>query len=263
MHYTVPQIQEYHRLHYPPNNVVGIIVGDFESADAKKLLDKYWGQIPSGPTPPQPDMFEIPQHGERRVLLKRQAELPMLFAAYHIPPETDPDIPALEVLSKVLSHGQSSRLYQRLVYKEQAARFAGGSVDDHIGPSIFMFYLGMKQGKPIEDGEKSLWEEVERLRNESITENELIKAKNQNEAEMIGGLSKTFERAQTLGEYEIGYGDYKKFGEEADAVSKVTAADVQRVAKKYLDPDQRTVLIVVPTQETENADPATMQKGSH
>ncbi|MDK9698904.1 MAG: insulinase family protein [bacterium] len=247
--YSLEDVQEYYRLHYAPNNVVGIIVGDFKLEQAMKLAEKYWGKIPAQPTPPAPKMVEVPQKGERRIQFKRPAELPMLFAAYHIPPQTDPDIPALEVLSRILSSGQSSRLYQRLVYKEQMVRFAGGAADNRIGPGQFGFWMGMKQGSNMDDAEKILWEEVERLRTEPVTESELMKAKNQLEAGQIGGLASSMSRAMRLGSYENGYGDYRKLGERAAALRAVTAEDVKRVAKKYLDPDQRTVLVVVPTKD--------------
>ena len=259
MSYSVDDIREYYQLHYSPNNVVAVVVGDFHAADAIRLFEKYWGKIPAQPTPKPPLMVEVPLNGERRIMYHRKAELPMLMSGYPIPEQTHEDLPALDVLSRVLSGGQSSRLYKRLVYQEQLARYAGGSTDDRLGPGKFEFYMGMKQGKPIEQGEKVMWEEVERLRNEPVTEAELVKAKNQIEAGSVYVLWSTESRARLLGGYETGYGDFHKFVERQEALQRVTAADVQRVAQKYLDPNKRTVLILVPTKD-EGAEGATTKE---
>ncbi len=253
--YSLEDVKEYYRLHYSPNNVVAVIVGDFKAPEAIKLFEKYWGKIPAQPTPPPPVMQELDQRGERRVTYKRQAELPLLMAAYQIPDQTHPDQAALEVLSLVLSGGQSSRLYQRLVYKDKLARFAGGSSDTRIGPSMFIFFLAMKQGKSLDKGEAAMWEEVEKVRNEPITENELNKARMQLEAGIIGSLDKSENRAKLLGAYETGYGSYMKLADDIESLNKVSIADVQRVAKKYLNPDKRTVLTVIPTQDEEETAP--------
>jgi len=244
--YSLSDIHEYYRLHYAPNNVVGVIVGDFESDKAVKLVKKYWGKIPSQPTPPAPNMDEIPQRGERRIIHKYPTELPLLYASFRIPPFDHPDLPALEIVSRALSHGQSCRLFQRLVYKDQTARYALGELLPLVGPGLFIFLVALQPEAPLEKVENSLWEEVERIRNEGISVEELEKAKNQLETEQIGELETTSGIASLLGHFEADGGDYKKSTLYLDRIRKVKNEDVLRVAKEYMQADGRTVVTVIP-----------------
>lgn len=251
LNYSLSDVQEYYKLHYSPNNVVAVLVGDFKSEDAISKFEKYWGRIPSQPTPPPPVMVEVPQSGEKRIIYKRQAELPYLFAAFQIPEMHHPDAPALQMLSIILSSGQSSRLYQRLVYQEQIARFAGGNADLNQGPGMFTFYVHLKPDADLQKAETILWEEIEKLRNQPPTENELVKAKNRYENNLIRGLNSTMSRAFLLGNAEANYGDYRKILDQIELYENVTANDIMRVTKTYLHPDKRTVLFVIPTNSTE------------
>lgn len=247
LNYSLDDVQQYYKLRYSPNNIVAIVVGDFKAEDAISKFEKYWGKIPAQHTPAQPKMVEIPQFGEKRIDYKRPAELPYLFASYQIPEQNHSDIPALQILSSILSSGQSSRLYQRLVYKEKIARYAGGSADMRMGPSMFMFYMALRPNVDVKKAEEILWDEVEKIRQTPPSESELVKAKNKNENRMVGGLSSTMSRAFLLGSTEVRYGDYRKLTQNIEALENVTANDVMRVAKKYLNPDTRTVLNLIPT----------------
>ncbi len=246
--YTLADVQEYYRLHYAPNNIVGVIVGDFESSKALRLVRKYWGKIPPQPTPPAPPMIEIEQKGERRIEFKYPSELPMIYASFRMPPFDHPDIVPLNVVARVLSRGQSSRFYQRLVYQDRMALFAEGDILSLIGPGLFIFSLGMTPGYELAQGERAMWEEVERVRAEGISEAELQKAKNQLETEMVGELVTSRGIASELGRYEADGGDYRKATAYLDGIRRVTNKDVIRVAQKYLNPDLRTVVLVIPTK---------------
>ncbi|MCX7834993.1 MAG: insulinase family protein [bacterium] len=252
LNYSLQDVQEYYRLHYSPNNIIAVLVGDFKAEEAIAKFEKYWGKIPSQPTPPPPLMVEVPQTGEKRIIYKRQTEVPYLFAAFQIPEMTHPDIAALEILSMILSSGQSSRLYQRLVHQEQIARFAGGDADTKLGPGMFTFYVGLKPNSDLQRAESILWDEIEKIRSSLPSESELVKARNRYENNLIRGLNSTMSRAFLLGTAEAKYGNYRKILEQIEAYEKVTAQDIQRVANEYLHPDKRTVLMVIPNNHTSN-----------
>lgn len=154
----------------------------------------------------------------------------------------------MHVLSRILSGGQSSRAYQRLVYNEQIALFAAGEYGPREQAGIFYAYAAMQPGHATADGEKSLYDEIEKLKTEPVSENELLKAKNQLEAEFFRGSQSISQKADRLGYYETILGDYRRAFEEAEKFAAVTAEDVMRVAKKYLNERNRTVVTVIQEQ---------------
>jgi zinc protease len=243
---TLDDCKEYFRVHYAPNNVTLVIVGDINPKKAVKLVRKYFGKIPAQKQPHQEITVEPEQKGERIVYVKRQAQLPMLMAGYHIPQMAADDIYPLRVLSKILSDGESSRLYQRLVYKEQTALYAGGQVDETQDPGIFYIWCYMNLGRTIEEGKRMLFEEIGKFALQEVSDQELQKAKNQLEADFIFSLQTNMYKGLKLGDYQVRAGDYKKLFEAVDKLQKVTKEDIMMVAKKYLVEDNRTVAILVP-----------------
>ncbi len=243
---TLEDCKKYYRTNYAPNNVTIVVVGDIEVEKTIKWIKKYFGKIPSQ-EPPQPvRTVEPPQKGERVVYLKRQAQLPMLFAGYHIPEMINDDIYALQVLQKIMSDGRSSRLYKKLVYEEQIALYAGGGILDTEDPGLFFLYLGMNPGYDIDTGKGMLFSEVDRFASEEVTDRELQKARNQLEADFIFGMQTNMRKGLQLGDYQVRGGDYRLLFEAADKYQAVTKDDIIRVAKEYLNPDNRTTVILVP-----------------
>ncbi|NQS99023.1 MAG: insulinase family protein [candidate division Zixibacteria bacterium] len=245
---TLEDCREYHRIHYAPNNITLAIVGDFDTKKALKMVKKYYGKIPAQEPPPPVSTVEPPQKGERIAYVKRMAQLPMLFAGYHIPEMIHEDIPPLQVMQKILSDGRSSRLYKRLVYEEQVALYAGGFVDELEDPGLFNVYCAMNAGHEIDEGKRLLFEEIERFAKEEVSDKELQKAMNQLEADFVFGLQTNMRKGLSIADYAVRAGDYKKIVEAYKKLQSVTKEDIMRVAEEYLVEDNRTVIILVPEE---------------
>ncbi len=243
---TLEECQEYHRIHYAPNNATVVIVGDFQTAEALKLLEKYYGKIPRQEPPPPISTVEPPQRGERKVYLHRRAQLPMLFAGYHIPAMKDDDMPALQVAQKILSDGESSRIYQKMIYQDQIALYAGGSADESKDPGLFYAYCGMNIGHDIEEGEKELFEILEGMAQNPPTLDELQKAKNQLEADFIFGMQSNMSKAMNLGLSQTVAGDWRELLKKAQKYQEVTPEKVVEVVARYFNPNNRTTVILIP-----------------
>jgi zinc protease len=192
---------------------------------------------------------EPKQLGERRIIVKKQAELPAVFAGYHTPDIKHPDSYALEVLQGILSSGKSSRLYKSLVYEQQLALYAGGDYDNIANdPNLFYVYAGVMPGKTTEEVEKALYAEIEKLKTSPVTDEELLKAKNQIEASFIMGQDSIFYQAMLLGQFDT-VANWKVLEKYVENIRAVTKEDVQRAAKEYFSADNRTVGILVPVKE--------------
>ncbi len=253
--YRMDDLQWFHKTYYAPNNATAILVGDFDPDEAIALVEKYHGPIPPQPLPVEAQTQEPPQRGERRIEFRRPAQLPFLFAAYHTPEASHEDIPALRVVEKILSDGESSRLYKKCVYEEQVARFAGGSLYELAQPGLFMVYIGVNAGRELDEAEEILFSTIEEMGTSPVTDMELQKAKNQLEADFYFNLQTNYGKASSIGEACMLYdGDYDMAMRQFEATRSVTAEDVQRVVAKYFRAVNRTTLILVPDSETEPVD---------
>lgn len=245
---TRDDLYRYYRTYYAPDNATLVVVGDFDTKKLFPMIEKYFGSIPRGPGVPKVGAIEPAQTGERRIVVKKQAELPAVFAGYHTPDLKHPDSYALEVLQAVLSSGKSSRLYKSLVYEKQLALYAGGDYDDVSNdPDMFYVYAGVMPGKTTEEVEKGIYAEIDKLKTTPVTDEELQKAKNQIETGFIMGQDSIFYQAMLLGEYES-VASWKLLNTYLDGIRAVTKEDVQRVAKQYFSEDNRTVGILIPTK---------------
>jgi zinc protease len=243
---TRDDLYNHYRTYYAPNNATLIVVGDFETKALLPQIEKYFGRIPRGPAVPKVTAIEPKQLGERRIIVKKQAELPAVFAGYHTPDVKHPDSYALEVLQGILSSGKSSRLYKSLVYEKQLALYAGGDYDDIANdPNLFYIYAGVMPGKTTEEVENALFAEIDKFKTALVTDEELQKAKNQIEASFIMGQDSNFNQAMLLGQYET-VANWRLLEKYVADIRVVTKEDVQRVAKEYFSEDNRTVGILVP-----------------
>ncbi len=239
---------KHYRTYYAPNNATIVVVGDFRSDKALALIEKHFGAIPRGPDVPKVGAVEPKQLGEKRAIVKQEAELPALYAAYKTPNLTSRDSYALNVLQGILSSGKSSRLYRSLVYDKQIALYAGGDYDDvSTDPNLFTLYAGIMPGKTTEEVEKALYAEIDRFKNEPVTDEELQKAKNQAEAMFIMSQDSVFYQAMLLGQFET-VASWHYLERYLDGIRAVTKDDIQRVAKEYFVEDSRTVGILVPVK---------------
>ncbi len=242
--FTPEAVSEYYRTHYRPNNAVLVIVGDFQTDAALALVRKYFGPLPAGPPPPPVISQEPPQKGERRVLLKEAGTTAHLQFLYHIPPGRHPDFYALAVLDAILTEGKSSRLYRALVETELAASQTS-YLSRRLDAGWIMFYLTARDGVPHEKIERAFGEAIERVQAEPISDFELQKAINQVRAELTFAQDSVSGLARMIGSLELTMA-HRGLAPYLDRIRQVTGADVQRVARHYLSPDNRTVGWFIP-----------------
>jgi zinc protease len=244
---TVADLKAFYDRYYQPGNAILVLVGDFDTAAVMQEVETAFGPIPPGPPPVAPRFAEPPQHGERRIALRREAQLPFVYVAYHTPTLDDPDGHALEVLAQLLAGGKSSRLYRSLVQERRVALYAGASYDsDAEDPSLFTLYGAIQPGHTTGEWQSLVATELWRLAEEPVPERELTKAKNQIEAQFVFAQDSVFYLAMTLGRlYTTGRG-IADLNAYLPRIRAVTAADVQRVARTYFRPDQHTVGILIP-----------------
>ncbi len=240
------EMVRYFRTYYAPNNCILVLVGDFKTAAAVADIQRAFGGIPAQPVPPEPVDSEPEQRGERRVEVRYPAETETFVAGYKAPAVTNPDVFVLDVISAILSGGESSRLHQALVYERQIALEASTSFFAQLQPGLFECQVQMKPGLPARDGEAALDSVLRAFVAEGPTPRELQKAKNLLEANFIKQLTTNNGVGQTLGYYEHVFGDYRRMFEAVDRYRAVTAEDCRRVAKDLFDSRRRTVAVVVP-----------------
>ena len=244
---TVDDVASFFKTYYAPNNAVVAIVGDVDTKATLEKVRKYFEGIPSQPAPPAVDMTEPPQKAERRTTIEDPlARLPRLDMAYKIPPAGSPDSDALSVLSTILSGGRSSRLYESVVRQKQLSSGVNAGAQQSRGPGLFRFIGTPLPGKTPAELEAAIDEEIARIQSAPIEDWELQKARNSARASFIGGLGSALNRAIQLSENALAFDDPGRINTRAAEIAKVTAADVQRVAKQYLVETNRTVVVTMP-----------------
>jgi len=240
-------VQEFFDTYYTPNNAVLSISGDFDVEEAMQLVEKYFGAIPAGPTRPYSEPAPPQQTSERvETMFDTNATLPAFHVAYQIPPNRSPDHYALEMLAIVLGDGESSRLYQSLVKQKEICQDIAIGTDDRRGPDMFSVWAVMASGHAPAEAQKIIFAALESIAREGVTARELEKAKNRMRANFVFGLQSNMARSQRLAEFELYWGDANLLKSELDHYLAVSMEDVQRVAKTYFRPSNRTVLDVQP-----------------
>jgi zinc protease len=244
--FTLEDLKAHYRTYYNPVNTILIVVGDFKRQELLPKIEKAFGSIPKGIAPSQEKDVDPTQTGERRVFMKKEAQLPYIVMGYHVPNLREQDSYALEVIASLLSAGKSSRLYQSLVREKRLVL----SVDADQSllsrdPGLFYLSAELLPGKEVAEVEKALDQEVERLKKEFVGAHELEKAKNQIEASFIFGQDSLFYQGLLLAQHEIAL-TWRAIDNYLPSVRKVSPEEIQRVAKKYLIPDNRTVGILIP-----------------
>jgi zinc protease len=244
---TREDLKRHYDTYYVPNNATLIVVGDIKADALLPTITRLFESIPKGPTPPQQVVAEPEQKGERRIIVKREAQLPFVMAGYRTPNFSDTDSYPLMILESILSHGKSSRLYRSLVYEQKQALAVGAEYSLlRTDPELFYVYAVVRPGRNVEDVEQVLYREIAKLQADPPSAKELARAKNQVEAAYVFGQDSNFRQAMLLGEAEsIGAG-WRHVGRFLERIRGVTAQDVQRVAKRYFVQDARTVGILLP-----------------
>jgi zinc protease len=243
---TPDEIRAFYKTYYVPNNAIIAAVGAFRADDALEKIKRRFGRIPRGKVPPPMLAVEPLQNGERRVIVKKQAELPIVYMAWHVPNYSSDDSVPLEVLSTILAGGRASRLYRDLVYQRQLALEAGGDNSYFsVDPSLFWFWATPMPGQTPEKLETELSAHMERLKTEPVTDEELTRAKNQIEAAFVYQEDSIHQRASLLARFEL-IGGYAMKDSFLAKVRAVTAADLTRVARTWFDPDKKSVGVLLP-----------------
>jgi zinc protease len=247
--WTMADLKHHWSMGYAPNNCVMVVAGDVTEAEILALAKKYMEPIPRRDPPPPVRTKEPEQKGERRVQLERPVQVPSMMVGYHVPDAKHADQPALAVLNQVLAGGRASRLHQRLVEKDQLALTAMAYGQESLDPGLWVFFLQPRAGVEMAKLEAGLFDELERARREPPTAEELDAARNR----LLAGFYRTMKtiagKANFLGQFEIMQGDAGQISAYRARIEKVTAADLQRVAKAYLAARNRTVATLVPEKK--------------
>jgi len=244
---SLKDVQDFHSTFYRPDNATIVVVGDFDPKQLNAWVDKYFASIPKPDRPlPRVQVKEPPRKSESRVTGYGSNDLPAVGLTYLTPRQADPDSDALRVVDAILSAGESSRLYNALVYTQQLAAEVDASADVREDVSLFYIIGILSEGKKPEDVEKSLLAEIKKLQDTPVSAAELDKAKNQIITDQLRQRETSNGKAQALGEAAVLLGDPNRVNTDLDKLQAVTAADVQRVMKKYFTDANRMVLYYLP-----------------
>jgi len=252
----IEKLREFYDTFYWPNNATVTIVGDFQPEKALALVKKLYGVYPKSPKPiPQPYTEEPAQDGPRRLLVKRPGELGVVAIAHKITAATHPDYPAISLLSAILADGKNSRLYKAITDKNLSTGVSNDVGYNH-DPSLHILFLPLAPGIKHEDVEKAALQEIERLKKDGVTAEELQAAIAKTLADATFARDGSFSVAGQLNE-SIAVGDWSLYYRLEDATRKVTREDIQRVAKSYFNEDQSTTGWFVPTTGSATASAST------
>jgi predicted Zn-dependent peptidase len=263
---TIDDVREFFRIYYAPNNAVITVVGDFDNAEARALVEKYFSNIPAQPKPPRVDVSEP----EEITLLEETfhdplAPAPAFVLGWKIPERRTPDFYALSLAGTLLFEGDSSRLYQKLVKGDESVVSIEGGIDERRGPSALYIFALPKPGEEVGTIRDQIFEEINRIATAGPTEAEMEKLRNSLCNDAVRGRQSTMYRAQRLAEFALYDSDPRLIDVELDHYLSVTADDIKRNVARYLDVSNRVVLDIVPAasaEEAEGATPASAQPPS-
>jgi predicted Zn-dependent peptidase len=254
---SLADFAEFFEMYYSPSNAVIAIAGDIDEKTTLAKVRKYFEDIPAGPPTPRLDTAEPPQKEERRVELKDPlARLTLVDVAYQVPGGLSPDVDALSALSSVLGAGRSSRLYDSIVRQQQIAVQTYSGMQQGKGPGLFYLEAMVAPGKNAADVEKALYAEVDKVQNGPIQDWELEKARNAARRTLVSNLRSSLQRAILLARYSVYFDDPAIINTRYERIASLKIEDLQRVARQYLVPTNRTVAVTIPAKQ---AGPA--QKG--
>jgi zinc protease len=237
---TVEEQQVYYRRFYHPNNAVLVITGDFDTEAVLKKVDRAFGSIPAGPQPSPMHLLEPPQRGERRLVVRWRSKVPRLAIAYHSPQIAAQDTYALQVLAVILAEGKASRLYQRMVEREQTVTFVSAEYGESKDPTLFHIRAEARGDHSIDAVEASIHDELASISRNGVSARELDRAKHQIEAHFILSRERTLDQAILFGQIETLYG-LEYIDSYLPRIDAVSIADVSDVCSRYLNENNRTV----------------------
>lgn len=247
---TRPQAEEFFRKHYVPASLTAVIVGDVDPHQAVEWAELYFGRIPARPKPDPLVTVEPRQEGERRATVYAQSQ-PVLLIGFHKPSAVDRDDAVFDAVQDVLASGRTSRLYRSLVQDRKIAAAAGGfpGFPGNKYPNLFLFFAFTAPGHTNEENEKAMLAEIDRLKDELVSDEELSRVKARAEADLVDGLDSNAGLANQLAVYQVLTGDWRNLFQRIQAIDRVTKEDIQRVAKQYFTTSNRSVAYLLPPEE--------------
>ncbi len=247
--FSATDAERFFHNYYVPSNMVVAVVGDIKTAQALPILETYFSRLPSRPKPDESPTIEPPQQSEREVVL-REASQPIYIEGYHRPDYRDPDDAVYDAISDIMSNGRVSRLYRSLVRDKKiaadAAGFSGWPGSKY--PHLFAFYAVPVPGHTNDEVRDAVRAEIERLKTQDVTDEELMMFKSRAKADLIRGLGNNSGLATQLAIFQARFGDWRELFRQLDRYDKVSKADIRRVANKTFKPENRTVGIIESTR---------------
>jgi predicted Zn-dependent peptidase len=231
--------------YYVPSNMVVAVVGDIDPATAMPIIEKYFGKIPSHEKPDDRTTMEPPQNSERRVVLHEPTQ-PLYLEGYHRPDYRDKDDAVYDAIADLMSNGRTSRLYRSLVRDKKIAADSAGftGLPGNKYPHLFAFYAFPLPGHTTDEMATAIHEQIEKLKNEDVSDEELKMIKTRAKADLLRGLDSNEGLANSLAMYQTRYDDWKELFKSVDRIDQVTKADIRRVAQKTFLPVNRTVGVI-------------------
>jgi zinc protease len=251
--WTLGDLQKFFRTYYAPNNQTLVLAGDVSPDEAFALARKYLEPIPRQAAPERVLTREPKQPAERRVVVRRPAQTPLIQYAYKAPAAADERAPALSLLLSILVDGDACRLYRLLVEQKKLVIDVGGNWHEGFDPALVWLYFTLPEGADPDVVQPEIDAELARIVDEGVTEDELRRAKNLTAVSFWKKLATIDGKAQLLGEYEVFHGDWAKLFDAPAQFERVTAAEIQAVAREVLDVNSRTVGVLLPDEEIEEA----------
>jgi zinc protease len=244
-------VEAFHRNWYAVNNALFVVCGAFDPDTIVGLLNEKLGSIEPREVPRGVVTVEPEQRGERRVELRKEAQLGSVLVGWHVPETAHEDMRVLELADLILGSGESSRLYRRLVDQDQIALWVWGGADNNFDPGLYQMLVQSRDGVDGATIEAALYEEIQRMIDHPVSGFELQKAKNMLITGFYRDMATISGRANQLGSFELFHGDWRALFDVVETYEAITAEDIQRVMGQYLTANNRTVVTLIPTHEDE------------
>ncbi len=241
--WTIDDIRNFHATYYQPKNAILIVTGDINPKTVFTKAKEYFSKIKNSVDIPEVKFIEPKQDGPKRIMLYKESQVEMLAITFHIPDFKDPDQPKLSAISEMLSSGKSSRLYDELVNKKRLVNQIYAYNMENTDPGLFIFMASCNPGVKAEDVEKELISQIEKLKNEKVSQAELDKVKINTRSDFIFSLESSSSVANLFGGY-LARGDLAPLENYEDAINSLKAEDIQKCAQKYFDFSQSTTIIL-------------------
>jgi predicted Zn-dependent peptidase len=243
--FSATDAQKFFDRYYVPSNMVVAVAGDVKAAEALPILEKYFGRLPAHPLPDEITTTEPPQNSERKVVLKDRAQ-PLYLEGYHRPDYRSKDDAVFDAITDLMSEGRTSRLYRSLVRDKKIASFSAGfsGLPGTKYPHLFAFYAFPLPGHTTQEVADAIHAEIDRLKKEDITDDELKMIKTRTKANLIRGLADNEGLATQLANYQMRYGDWRELFRSVERIDQVSKADIRRVANATFVDTNRTIGVI-------------------